>query len=80
MMAKYSTARNLVNFSLMAGPNIQVNEGQVVGEPEQGDVTAEIETTPSAEIDYTPGSAETTLADEGFIRKWVTEGHYDIYA
>lgn len=80
MMAKYSEARNLVNFSLMSGPNIRVNEGQIVGEPSQGDVTAEIETQSSADIDFTPGSAETTLADKGFIRSWVTEGHYDIYA
>ena len=80
MMAKYSTARNLVNFELMRGPDIQVSRGQVVGEPSQGDVTAEIETQSTAEIEYTPGSAETTLADRGFIRNWVSDGHYDIYA
>lgn len=80
MMAKYSEANTLVHFSLMSGPNIRVNEGQIVGEPSAGDVTAEIETQSSADIDYTPGSAETTLADKGFIRSWVSEGHYDIYA
>ena len=80
MMAKYSQARNLVNFSLMSGPNISVNEGQIVGEPSQGDVTAEIESEHYADIDFTPGSAETTVGDRGFIRSWVTEGHYDIYA
>lgn len=80
MMAKYSEAKTLVHFSLMSGPNIRVNEGQIVGEPSAGDVTAEIETQSSADIDYTPGSAETTLADKGFIRSWVSEGHYDIYA
>lgn len=80
MMAKYAEAKTLAHFSLMSGPNIRVNEGQVVGEPSQGDVTAEIESEHYADIDFTPGSAETTVADKGFVRAWVTEGHYDIYA
>lgn len=80
MLAKYQSARNLVNFSLMQGPNISVTPSQVVGESDLGNLTAEIETASSAEIEYTPGSAETQLADEGFIRNWVSEGHYDIYA
>lgn len=80
VMAKYSQAKTLVHFSLMSGPNIRVNEGQIVGEPSQGDVTAEIESQNYADIDFTPGTAETTLADKGFIRSWVSEGHYDIYA
>lgn len=80
VMAKYAQARNLVHFSLMSGPNISVTQGQVVGEPSQGDVTADIESQFSADVTITPGSAETTLADKGFIRSWVSEGHYDIYA
>ena len=80
MMSKYQSARNLVNFSLMPAPNISETPSQVVGESDLGNLTAEIETAPSAEIEYTPGSAETQLADKGFIRHWTTEGHYDIYA
>ncbi|MBR6013696.1 MAG: hypothetical protein IK062_07935 [Selenomonadaceae bacterium] len=81
MMSKYQSAKNLVNFSLMPAPNISVTQGQVVGESDLGDVTAEIENKSAfAEIEYTPGSAETQLADKGFIRTWTTEGHYDIYA
>lgn len=80
MMSKYSTAKNLVNFELMSGPNISVSRGQVVGEPYRGDVTAEVDTQSTAEFEYTPGSAETTLEDRGFIRNWVSDGHYDIYA
>lgn len=80
MMSQYQSAKNLVNFSLMPAPNISVTPSQVVGDSDLGNVTAKIETTSSAEIDYTPGSAETQLADKGFIRNWVSEGHYDIYA
>lgn len=80
MMSKYQSAKNLAHLTYMSPPNIRVNEGQIVGESDLGDVTAKIETTSSAKIDYTPGSAETTLADKGFIRNWVSEGHYDIYA
>ena len=80
MMSQYQSAKNLVNFSLMPAPNISVTPSQVVGESDLGNLTAEIETAPSAEIEYTPGSAETQLADKGFIRHWTTEGHYDIYA
>lgn len=80
MMSKYSKANVLVQFNLMPGPSITAYESQVVGEPDEGDVTAEIEPVYSPNVRYTPGSAETYLENEGFIRNWVSEGHYDIYA
>ena len=70
----------LVEFELMEGPTISVTPSQIVGEPEVGDVTAEIETEPSAEIHYTPGIFETYLKNKGSIRRWVTMNEYDIYA
>jgi len=80
MMSKYSKVDMLVQFNLMPAPEITAHESQVVGEPDEGDVTAEIEPVYSPNVQYTPGSAETYLADKGFIRHWVSEGHYDIYA
>ena len=80
MMSKYSKADVVVQFNLMPEPEINANEAQVVGTPDEGDVTAEIEPVFSPNVEYTPGSAETYLADKGFIRHWVSEGHYDIYA
>ena len=53
---------------------------EVVGETDRGDLTLDIETTPYASIKITPGSAETHLKDEGFIRRWLTLDKYDIYA
>lgn len=79
-MAKYQSAQIKFNFHLMTGPNIRVNPSQVVGESDLGDLTADIKTTSNADVQITPGKAETQIADKGFIRHWVSEGHYDIYA
>ena len=53
---------------------------QVVGEPDLGDVTAKIDAKSYASIQITTGGAQTYLKDQGFIRRWVTEDKYDIYA
>lgn len=79
-MAKYQSAQIKFNFHLMAGPSFRVMPSQVTGESDLGDLTADIKTTSSADIEITPGKAETKIADGGFIRHWVSEGHYDIYA
>ncbi len=80
MLSEYKSAEIVFSFELMAEPEITATEAEVVGEPDEGDVTAEIEPVNSPKVEYTPGSAETYLADKGFIRHWVTENHYDIYA
>ena len=72
--------RTLVEFQLMEGPTITVTPSQIVGEPEVGDVTAEIEAESSAEIHYTPGLFDPYLKSKGSIRRWVTMNEYDIYA
>ena len=62
-------------------PQISLAEpSQVVGEPDLGDVTAQIDAKSYASIQITRGSAETYLKDKGFFRQWVTEDKYDIYA
>ena len=77
--ARYD-AHNVLSFELMEGPIIRVNESEIIGETERGDVTAEIETTPFADIRYSRGNAETYMTDQGFIRRWITMNEYDIYA
>lgn len=69
-------------FTTSAVPNVQMqgHPNEVVGEPDLGDISVDIQTAPSARIHYTPGSVETYLRNEGFIRHWVTQDHYDIYA
>lgn len=80
MMSQYTTNKIVFELNLMPEPTITAHESEIVGEPDEGDVTAEIEPVFSPKLDYIPGRAETYLADKGFIRHWVTEGHYDIYA
>ena len=70
----------LVQFELMEGPRITVTPSKIVGEPEIGDVTAEIETEPFADVHYTPGIFDMYLKNKGSIRRWVTMNEYDIYA
>ena len=70
----------LVQFELMEGPRITVTPSEIVGEPEVGDVTAEIETEPFADVHYTPGIFDMYLKNKGSMKRWVTMNEYDIYA
>lgn len=79
MFADYQ-ARPVFTTDAIPDPQMQGYAGEVVGEPDTGDVTVDIETEPNARIHYTPGSVETYLQDKGFIRHWVSTEHYDIYA
>ncbi len=71
---------NLVEFELMDGPEFTYTPAQVVGEPEIGEFSTEIEPEPFANIHYKPGSLHTYLQSEGYIRRYVTMNKYDIYA
>lgn len=68
-------------FTLKHVPHVQMqgHPGEVVGEPDLGEISVDIETASSARIRYTPGSAEIYLENEGFIHHQVTQDHYDIY-
>ena len=73
-------ARPVFTTAAIPDPQMQGYQGEVVGQPDTGDVTVDIETEPNARIQYTPGTVETFLQDEGYIRHWVSMDHYDIYA
>ena len=79
MFADYQ-ARTVFTTAAIPDPQMQGYQGEVVGEPDTGDVTVDIETEPNARIQYTPGSVETFLQSKGYIRHWVTMDQYDIYA
>ena len=70
----------MVGLELMEGPEISVTPSQIVGETDVGEYKTVIEPPEVAKVHYTPGSVETYVADQGFIRRWVTENEYDIYA
>ena len=50
------------------------------GEPTPGDVTEQIDTQPFAETNFTPGQVEVYMQQKPDVKRWVTEGKYDIYA
>jgi hypothetical protein len=79
MFSKYQ-ARILFRIDAIPDPQMQGQPNQVIGEPDLGNISVDIETAPSARIRYTPGSVETYLQNEGFIRHWVSYDSYDIYA
>ena len=79
MFADYQ-ARPIFTTAAIPDPQMQGYAGEVIGEPDVGDISVDIETAPNARIHYTPGSVETYLQNEGFIRHWVSADHYDIYA
>ena len=73
-------AQAVFELNFVQDPQMQGQPNQVIGEPDLGDISVDIETAPSARIQYTPGSVETYLQNEGFIRHWVSYDNYDIYA
>ena len=79
MFSQYQ-ARVVFSIDSIPDPQISVQPSRVIGEPDLGDISVDIETTPSATIRYTPGSVRTYLENEGFIRHWITYDNYDIYA
>ncbi|MBE8954557.1 MAG: hypothetical protein SR2Q5_02650 [Quinella sp. 2Q5] len=73
-------ARAVFKIDAIPDPTVQGHPNEVVGEPDTGDSTVDIQTAPNARIHYTPGSVQTYLQNEGFIHSWVSYNQYDIYA
>ena len=73
-------ARVVFSIDAIPDPQMQGRPNQVIGQPDLGNISVDIETAPSARIRYTPGSVQTYLQNEGFIRHWVSYDTYDIYA
>ena len=81
--AIYSEAKKkrYLEAQFIPNPKTTVTEpSQVVGETDVGDVTYQIDAKSYASIQITTGSAETYIQNQGFLRRWVTQDKYDIYA
>ena len=50
------------------------------GKADLGHQAITLEASATADVTYNPGKFEIYLRQKGSIRRWVTEGHYDIYA
>lgn len=69
-------------FTLTDIPDVQMQgyQSEVVGDIQDSDISVDIQTEPNANIHYTPGSVETSLANKGYIRHWVSMDNYEVYA
>lgn len=79
LQQEISRQRHVVT-ELIPDPEIHITPGQVTGDVDRGDVTEKIEAESFAQTHFTPGQVETYLKQKPDIRRWVTEGKYDIYA
>ena len=79
MFAGYE-ADTVFTLQWTKGAEVQVQESQLTGRSDVGDVTAEIDTTPSADVRISQGGVRTYIQDQGYLRQWTTEDYYDIYA
>ena len=62
------------------GAEVQVAESQITGQTELGDLTAETQTAAAADVQVSQGGVRTYIQNQGYLRQWVTEDYYDIYA
>lgn len=60
-------------------PTITVHPSEVVGTPDEGDVTVNIDTDAFAKTHFTRGSVETYVKQKADVKRWLTEGRYDKY-
>ena len=59
-------------------PEFTVHPSEIKGRMDPGSDTTSINATATPEIENRPGSAQTTLAREGYVRQWISVGRYDI--
>lgn len=59
-------------------PEFTVTPSQIKGQMDPGSDTTSIQSTAQPEIENRPGSAQTTLAREGYVRQWISVGRYDM--
>ena len=61
-------------------PQITFTPVKAEGEATMGDVTEQVDTEAFAQTNFTPGQVEVYMQQKPDVRRWVTEGKYDIYA
>lgn len=76
---KISRQRYLVAEAI-PDPKITYIPIKAEGEPIKGDVTEQIDTQPFAQTNFTPGQVEIYMQQKPDVKRWVSEGKYDIYA
>ena len=79
-IAEFIGKKRYLEARFIPNPEIHYTPGQLVGKPDPGKYDWTVQADYKADVNYTPGKAETYIAQQGGVRQWVTEDHYDIYA
>lgn len=79
LQQEISKERHIVT-ELIPDPEIHFTPVRAEGDVDPGDVTVKIQADSFAQTHFTPGQVETYLKQKPEVRRWVTEGKYDIYA
>lgn len=79
LSAEISKQRHIVAQHIPE-PQITVHPSELHGQADPGKYETKIETSSTADVKLNPGKFEVYLQNEGSLRMWTTEGHYDIYA
>lgn len=79
LAAEVAKERYLVAAAI-PDPIVTVHPSELHGEADLGHQAITLEASATADVTYNPGKFEIYLRQKGSIRRWVTEGHYDIYA
>ena len=69
-----------IDVQAIPDPTITITPSKLEGTPDPGKVDWTVDTESFAPSDFNRGKVEIYLQQKGDIRRWVSEGKYDIYA
>lgn len=69
-----------IKTELIPDPTIKWNPVKAEGEPDTGDISVSIDADSFAKTNFNRGKVETYLKQKADVKRWVSEGKYDIYA
>ncbi len=79
-LASRISRQRYIEAQAIPDPEMHITPGKVVGTPDPGHYTTEIDTESMAKSDFQRGKVEIYMKQKGDIRQWVTWGKYDTYA
>ena len=79
-LAAQIAKQRYIEVQSIPDPTITVTPSVVQGNIDTGKDEVSIQTYPTADVTFNPGKFEAYLEQQGSVRMWTTEGHYDIYA
>ncbi len=72
--------RYIVAVAIPDAPPEVAEASRSTGDIDVGETRLEYDVPRAPTINIQPGSVETYIQNQGFLRQWTTQDHYDIYA